>query len=95
MIWGAAVRSSVAFMLLFMFSGTSVNADSFGCGRWVVSEDLSPAQIREKCGEPDSKTSETVEVCGGGAIRGAAIKLGTSTIERWTYNAARRRRPWW
>lgn len=85
MIWRAAVRRSAAFMVLFMLSVASVNADSSRGGRRVVSEDLSPAEIREKCGEPDSKTTETVEVRGPDARPGNVIKLGTSTIERWTY----------
>jgi len=68
-----------------MLSATFVEAESFMCGQWIVSEDLLPAEIWKKCGEPDTKTSETVEVRGPGAIRGFAIKVGTSTTERWTY----------
>lgn len=35
---------------------------------------MSAADIREKCGEPDAVTSETVEVRGPGPIRGVRRK---------------------
>lgn len=62
-------------------------ADSFRCGRWVVSQDLPAAEIREKCGEPDEKTSETVDVRGPSDAGGhSTVKRGTTTTERWIYD---------
>lgn len=49
----------------------------------MISEDLSPAEIREKCGAPDEMSSKTEDVRGPGP-RGI-IKVGTTTIEQWTY----------
>lgn len=75
----------IALLIVLAASGTAVEADSFVCGQWIISEDLSPADIKKKCGAPDSMTSETADVRGPGAIKDAAIKYGTTTIERWTY----------
>ena len=51
----------IALLIVLAASGTAVEADSFVCGQWIISEDLSPADIKKKCGAPDSMTSETAD----------------------------------
>jgi hypothetical protein len=73
----------------FLFAALAVVAtafadDSFRCGQWIISRDLSVAELRHKCGEPASRESETVDVRGRTAS-GGSVKRGTSTTERWTY----------
>ena len=43
-------------------------------------------ELREKCGEPAKRTSETVDVYGPSATGGGRVKRGTSTTEKWTYD---------
>ena len=59
-------------------------ADSMRCGKWVVSETSSSAEIREKCGEPQQKDVSRDDVFGKNAL-GNAIKLGVTVTERWRY----------
>lgn len=62
------------------------HAESMRCGKWVVNEEASAAEILQKCGEPKSRETRTEEVSGRNAL-GNPIKLGTTTIERWLYQA--------
>ena len=63
----------------------SASAESFRCGQWIASPDMSVDELLEKCGEPTSRTIETVDVYGRSAS-GGRIKTGTSTVERLTYD---------
>jgi hypothetical protein len=77
----------IAAWTFVSLAATTAAAESFRCGRWVISEDLAPAEIREKCGEPDAKTVETKDVYGPSDVTGrGSIKRGTTTTERWTYH---------
>jgi|APFre7841882724_1041349.scaffolds.fasta_scaffold120667_2 hypothetical protein len=61
------------------------SSESFRCGQWIASPDMSVQELLEKCGEPTSRTVETVDVYGHSA-QGGRIKTGTSTVERLTYD---------
>ena len=54
------------------------------CGKWVVSEQSSPAEIHDKCGEPQQKDVSHEDVLGRNAL-GNPIKLGVKVTERWRY----------
>lgn len=90
---GNVVKMKVLFMLLAGLVTTSAAADSFRCGPWIVSQDLPPSEIREKCGEPDEKTSETTDVMGKSGARGGVVKRGTTTTEKWIYDRGTQARP--
>ena len=62
-----------------------VHAESFRCGQWIASPDMSVEELLDKCGEPTSRTVETVDVYGHSA-QGGRIKTGTSTVETLTYD---------
>ena len=57
--------------------------ESFRCGQWIITDELTLAELRAKCGEPGSKTAETVQVRGKAAT--GSVARGTSTTEHWTY----------
>jgi hypothetical protein len=59
-------------------------AESMRCGKWVVNEESTPAEIMEKCGAPLDREQDTEEVFGKNAA-GYRFKTGTTTIERWYY----------
>jgi hypothetical protein len=61
-------------------------AESFRCGSWIATTDLTVAELLEKCGEPAEKTVEVVDVFGPNVHGAGNVKRGTTTIERWTYD---------
>lgn len=56
----------------------------FRCGSWVVSAEMSVAELRQKCGEPTRRTHETQDVYAR-AAGGGTIRTGTMVVERWIY----------
>ncbi len=77
-------RLLIGFCLCFI--GAMAQAESFRCGPWIASEDMTVEELLEKCGEPAKRTSETVDVYGPSVSGGGRVKRGTSTIEKWTYD---------
>jgi hypothetical protein len=75
--------------LLLATSAFPASAESMRCGKWVVNEQSSPAEIVQKCGEPQDKQTTTEDVLGKNAL-GNPIKLGVMTKERWYYRPSTR-----
>jgi len=69
-----------------LLMGNAALAESFRCGQWIASEDMSVEELLQKCGEPTQKSSETIDVYGPTVSGGGRVKRGTSTIEKWTYD---------
>jgi hypothetical protein len=61
-------------------------AETFRCGQWIASPDMSVGELLEKCGEPATKTVEVVDVTGPNVHGTGNVKRGTMTIETWTYD---------
>jgi hypothetical protein len=80
--WGPIAASAV--LAVFLLSPVA-HSESFRCGQWIASPDMPVQELLEKCGEPTSRTVETVDVYGQSA-QGGRIKTGTSTVERLTYD---------
>ncbi len=79
----------VAVLIASIVSTAALAGESFRCGQWIISAELSVAELRGKCGEPLTKDSKTVEVRGAIAT-GGSVARGTSTTEHWTYKTRRR-----
>jgi len=77
------LRGPVLVLLLAGLAGTTPAEELFRCGSWVISRDLSVAELRAKCGEPTSKTVSTEDVYAHG--QHGTFKAGTTTIEHWVY----------
>ncbi|HEX9706958.1 MAG TPA: DUF2845 domain-containing protein [Steroidobacteraceae bacterium] len=73
---------SLAGMLLV----TAAVAETFRCGQWIASPDMSVEELLEKCGSPTSKTVEEIDVYGPAVSGSGRVKRGTSTVEKWTYD---------
>lgn len=75
--------------VLVMVPRVSISDESFRCGRWVVSADISVADLLKKCGKPSSRKVHTEEVYNAevGAI------VGTTTTETWRYDRGSRAAP--
>jgi hypothetical protein len=85
----ACVLAAVALLAVV----SPVGADSMRCGKWVVSESVTVAELVSKCGEPRSKdvTKEDVYIT---SPTGARIKTDRVTVtERWVYQSSARALP--
>ena len=78
-------RSAVILACLSLFSPAAF-AESFRCGQWIASPDMSVEELVEKCGAPATKSVETIDVYGPAVSGAGRVKRGTSTIETWTYD---------
>lgn len=78
----------IRFILLswLCLVGTAAQAETFRCGQWIASPDMSVDELLQKCGAPTKKSSETIDVYGPSVSGGGHVKRGTSTIEKWTYD---------
>ena len=74
---------SLASLLLV---ATPAVAETFRCGQWIASPDMSVEELLEKCGEPTSKTVEEIDVYGPAVSGAGRVKRGTSIVEKWTYD---------
>ena len=80
------MRSLHRFLALSasLFLAEAAAAETFRCGQWIASKDMSVEELLEKCGEPATKSvryeDNYAKSAGGGTHR-----VGTSTIETWTY----------
>jgi hypothetical protein len=72
-------------LLLALMVGPPAQADTMRCGQSLVNEESSVAEVLQKCGEPQDKTSTTEDVLAVNAA-GRPYKTGaTTTRERWIY----------
>ena len=67
----------------------AASAASMRCGKWVVSETASTAEILKKCGEPQKKDVSHEDVYVRNAL-GNTNKAGVKVTERWRYQASNR-----
>ena len=79
-------QSSIIISLCLCLIGGFAEAESFRCGPWIASPEMTVDELLEKCGRPAKQTSETVDVYGPSVSGGGRVKRGTSTIEKWTYD---------
>jgi hypothetical protein len=79
-------RQAIATMIfgIFVLSIGPASAESMRCGKWIVNEESSPAEMVKKCGEPQEKNTTEQDVLGKNAA-GFSIKLGVQVIEKWRY----------
>jgi hypothetical protein len=75
-----------AFAAAGVLAAAGAAAESFRCGQWIASPDMTVAELLEKCGEPATKAVEVVDVTGPNVHGTGNVKRGTMTIETWTYD---------
>ena len=74
----------VPTLLISLLAPLCASAESMRCGKWVVNEESSPAEIASKCGEPQDKEISESDVFGRNPA-GYSFKLGVQVTERWYY----------
>jgi hypothetical protein len=81
------------FTVLLLLPFAASADESFRCGRWIVSSDMTVPDLLKKCGEPTTSTSETRDVMVRNRAYGLMTKQGVTTIETWTYDRGAQARP--
>jgi hypothetical protein len=74
------------FIALLAALPLAAGAENFRCGPYIASPDMSVDELLAKCGEPDRKSVEQVDVYGPNAQGAGKVKRGTVTVETWTYD---------
>jgi hypothetical protein len=86
------MRTSALIASLLLMLPLAAAADSMRCGKWVVNETASSAEILEKCGEPQKKDVTQEDVYARNTIGGTS-KVGVTVKERWLYQSSNRALP--
>jgi hypothetical protein len=87
------MRAPVCLALCACVVSFDVAAESMRCGKWVINETASVAELLDKCGAPLEKKSTTEDVRAINAA-GVAYKTGTTTTrEQWFYQRSSRALP--
>lgn len=74
------------FPLLLLLLPLDVTAETFRCGQWVISSDITVDELAQKCGEPTTREIRTEDIYARTQY-GIRAKTGdTTTIETWTYD---------
>lgn len=60
--------------------------ESFRCGKWIASSDMSVQEMLAKCGEPRSRERRIEDVMVRNINTGLMRKTGETVIETWTYD---------
>src|SRR3954468_21370568 len=76
-------RTAIAVCVLLVPLGAS--AESFRCGKWIIDADTSVSELKNKCGEPTSRSSRTEDVRAPNQYTGGNTKVGETLIETWIY----------
>ena len=59
--------------------------ESFRCGKWIASSEMSVSELVQKCGEPTKRESKTEDVQARNQY-GLMVKVDETTTETWTYD---------
>jgi hypothetical protein len=73
------------FTLLLLFSVTASADETFRCGRWIASVDMTVKDLKKKCGDPTTIKTEVQDIKAFNRDYGLMTNQGTTTIETWTY----------
>ncbi|MGH8239348.1 MAG: DUF2845 domain-containing protein [Steroidobacteraceae bacterium] len=78
------MRSPAILISLASLLPLAAAADSMRCGKWVVNETMTTAEILHKCGEPQNKEVSKEDVFSNNP-QGFVTKRGEQVTERWYY----------
>jgi hypothetical protein len=59
--------------------------ESFRCGKWIASSDMTVQDLLAKCGPPDSRARSTEDVMARNPNTGLMFKTGETSTETWIY----------
>jgi hypothetical protein len=80
------MKPSLVFVAALLVLPMTASADeTFRCGKWIASSDLSVEELRAKCGEPTSRQSSTEDVLARNQF-GLMVKVDEVSKETWIYD---------
>jgi len=83
-----------ALLLAAAWLPLAASADeTFRCGKWIISSELTVDQLTSKCGPPSYHESTTQDVLVRNRNNGLMIKVGETRVETWTYERGTQARP--
>jgi hypothetical protein len=71
--------------VLLLALASAAHAESFRCGKWVVTSDISVTELRKRCGAPKSMEARSEDVFARNAHGTGSYKIGERIIEVWVY----------
>jgi hypothetical protein len=86
------MRTPILTLLLLLPFAASAD-ETFRCGNWIASSDMSVDELLKKCGEPTTRKTEVQDVMVRNRDHGLMTKQGETTIETWTYDRGSQARP--
>ncbi len=66
-----------------LLSTVAGSDESFRCGSTIIQPGMTQTEVRERCGDPTSETTEVQDVRSGNQV------VGTTEVHRWTYESYR------
>jgi hypothetical protein len=64
----------------------AAGAETFRCGKWLVTPEITVEELIQKCGSPTSRESKTEDIKVRNRNNGLMIKTGETTTERWVFD---------
>jgi len=80
------MKQSVLPALILLFPLAASADETFRCGKWIASSEMTPSELIAKCGEPTTRESRTEDIKARNHNVGLVVKVGETTIETWTYD---------
>jgi hypothetical protein len=80
------MNARAAITMVAILLPLAASAETFRCGKWIISVDLTPEELTSKCGAPTSHESRTEDIKSRNRNNGLLIKTGETTTEIWTYD---------
>jgi hypothetical protein len=80
------MKMPLAISTALLMLPLAASAETFRCGNWIASSDMSVDELVKKCGEPTTRTSRTEDVLVRNRDHGLMLKVGETVIETWTYD---------
>ena len=71
----------------------AASAETFRCGKWIITDQTTVDELVHKCGAPTTHDSKTEDVKVRNHNNGLMLKMGETTTERWVYQRGTRASP--
>jgi len=81
-----AMKASWIAALCLLPLAPATADESFRCGKWIASSDMTLEDLVAKCGQPSARTRTVEDVMVRNNNNGLMRKTGETVIETWTYD---------
>ena len=79
------MKASIVMVAALLYPLAASADDTFRCGKWIASSQMSVGELKSKCGEPTARESRTEDVQARNQF-GAMVRVGETVVETWTYD---------